>query len=97
MRPALHGDVVAAARAIYGFPKKDRAGALRRLVRAATWAERFRRTHHRPHPYWGDGSLMAAALAEDPPPEPRLNDPDYCDCLVLVLQALARLGHQVRT
>ncbi len=95
MRVASHGDVVAAARAVYALPESDRRGALNRLVRAATWANKFRKEHRRVHPYWGDGSLMAAALAEDPPPEPQLTDPDYCQCLVLVLHRLSELGMQV--
>lgn len=97
MRVASHGDVVAAARAVYALPSRDRLGALNRLVRAATWANRFRKVHRRTHPYWGDGSLMAAALAEDPPPEPRLDDPEYCQCLALVLTRLAELGMRVGT
>lgn len=89
MRPVLHGDVVAAARVLYALPEERRVAELDRLVRAASWADRFRRHFRRAHPCWGDGSLMAVALTEDPPPEPRLSDPDYCGCLTMVLDLLA--------
>ena len=97
MRAASHCDVIAAARAVYALPAHDRRGALNRLVRAATWANRFRKQHRRAHPYWGDGSLMAAAMAENPPPEPMLADPDYCRCLSLVLERLSEMGMRVAT
>lgn len=97
MRPACHGDVVAAARALRALPGPEREGGLLRLMRAADWADRFRLYHRRKHPYWGDGSLMAAALAEDPPPEPRLADAEYCQCLSMVLQALAARGCELRS
>lgn len=96
MRPVLHGDVVAAARALYALPGEERIEGLGRLLRAADWAEKFRRHHRRAHPYWGDGSLMAAALAEDPPAEPSLSDPDYCACMALVLRTLSQQGVSVR-
>ncbi|MDF0600932.1 hypothetical protein P1J78_09330 [Psychromarinibacter sp. C21-152] len=89
MRPVMHGDVVAAARVLVALPAGARAGRLDRLIRAAGWADRFRRRYRRAHPYWGDGSLMAVALTEDPPPEPRLSDPEYCKCLSMVLEAVA--------
>ncbi len=91
-----HADVVAAARTIWQAPEALREETLGRLLRMADWAERFRREHRRNHPFWGDGSLMTAALAEDPPPEPRLSDPDYCRCLSLVLRALAARGQDLR-
>ncbi|WP_172295807.1 hypothetical protein [Pseudoruegeria sp. HB172150] len=96
MRPVLHGDLIAAARVLYGVPVPERGAVLGRLMRAAGWADRFRRHHRRAHPVWGDGSLMAAALSEGPPPEPSLEDADYCLCLAQVLQEVAACGGQVR-
>lgn len=96
MRPVCHGDVVAAARVLYRQPAKDRAETLRRLIRAAGWAQRFRERYRRAHPFWGDGSLMTVALAEDPPPEPRLSDKEYCRCLALVFGTLSAMGMAVR-
>ena len=86
MRPVLHGDVVAAARAIYAMPGQDRREAVRRLLREASWADRHRADTGQAHPFWGDGSLMAAALAAPVPKEPPLSDNDYCSCLTTVLE-----------
>lgn len=52
-------------------------------------ADAYRKRFARAHPIWGSGSLMALAAREDLPPEPRLDDPDYCRCLAQVLAALA--------
>ena len=38
--------------------------------------------------FMGDGSLMTAALAENPPPEPSLDNREYCGCLAQVFEAL---------
>lgn len=86
MRALLHGDVVAAARAIYAMPGYERRQAVRRLLNEAEWADRHRADTGRAHPFWGDGSLMAAALAAPVPNEPPLWDDDYCDCLCIVLE-----------
>ena len=90
MLPVLHGDVTAAARVLRGVPVTARAAVRSTLIRSATWASLYRQKHGRQHPCWGDGTLMAAALARDPAPEPGLGDADYCWCLALVLSTLAR-------
>lgn len=88
MRPVLHGDVVAAARVLYVLPEALRLAELKRLIRKARWADAFRRQSGKVHPVWGDGSLMTAALAAVPPPEPPLDDADYCGCLAMVFEGL---------
>jgi len=88
MRPVMHGDVVAAARVLYALPSGRRGGALERMMHHAARADRFRRKTGRSHPEWGDGSLMVTALATAPPPEPRLDDADYCGCMAMVFEAL---------
>ncbi len=40
------------------------------------------------HPVWGDGSLSAAALRRPTQSEPRLDDPDYLQCLITVFRHL---------
>lgn len=88
MRPILHGDVVAAARVLFAAPPGRRAGLMRALLDRAGWADAYRRHAGRAHPFWGDGSLMSAALALRPGPEPGTQDDDYCACLCQVLEAV---------
>ncbi|MCG6901794.1 MAG: hypothetical protein LJE68_03850 [Rhodobacter sp.] len=88
MRPILHGDVVAAARALYALPEVRRAQALDGMLRTAARADTYRLWTGRVHPRWGDGSLMVTALGRRPPPEPPLNDTDYCGCMAMVFEAL---------
>lgn len=87
MRPVLHGDVVAAARALLCVPLGQRWRAARDLVAQADAADRYRRHFGRAHPDWGNGTLMAAALARTTAPERRLDDPEYGECLILALEA----------
>lgn len=88
MRPALLGDVVAAARVLRAAEATERPTLLARLVAEASCAARHVRTTGRNHPHYGDGSLMGAALRHARVPEPSLEDPDYCRCLGLVLARL---------
>lgn len=88
----MHGDVIAAARVLYGHAVCDRAGLLRRLLRSSSRADRYRKHTGRIHPFWGDGSLMTAALAMNPVAEPRLSEVDYCDCMAQVFEALVNRG-----
>ncbi|MGV6847187.1 MAG: DUF7742 family protein [Marinibacterium sp.] len=88
MRPLLHGDVSDAARALYAAPAAARARLCRRLIAEADAAERHMECTGRLHPDWGNGSLMAAARQRPLPPEPGLDDPDYCRCMELVLSCL---------
>ncbi|MCP3969402.1 MAG: hypothetical protein GY717_03620 [Rhodobacteraceae bacterium] len=96
MRPVLHGDVVAAARVLYRMPIRLRPDAMKRMLCQASMADRYRLVTGRLHPEWGDGSLMVAALAKAPPPEPRLDDRDYCGCMAMVFEALVEWLHPRR-
>ncbi|SIO11146.1 hypothetical protein SAMN05444722_0459 [Rhodovulum sp. ES.010] len=89
MRPVLHGDAVCAARALHARPPAERPFALARLMARAEAADAYRKRFGRAHPAWGNGSLMALAAREDLPPEPPLDDPDYCRCLARVFAAIA--------
>ena len=88
MRPVLHGDVAAAARALYPLQAGARPAALDAMFRRAAWADAYRARTGRVHPVWGDGGLMAVALGREVP-EPPLSDLAYCDCLAQVLESLA--------
>lgn len=95
MRPVMHGDVVAAARVLYALPEEARQGMIETLLINARRADRYRRETGRMHPFWGDGSLMTAALITEPPSEPHLADEEYCACLAQVFEAL--ISHERRT
>ena len=100
MRTVMHGDVIAAARVLYANAEDERAGVMERLLVQARRADRYRRETGKIHPFWGDGSLMTAALAHVPPPEPELADEEYCACLAQVFEALIsaeRRSHKQRS
>lgn len=87
MRRALIGDLLAAARVLAGLPVPLRAEAIDRLIDQAHAAHSYMARFGRPHRYWGDGSLMARALAEPTHPTAR----DICDFAALAVVA-ARLA-----
>ena len=91
MRPVLMGDVVAAARVLMAVPPAARARLMAAMLAEAEAAEACGRAH----PDWGNGSLMAVAMARARVAEPALSDPAYRDCLVAVLEALGGGGRAV--
>lgn len=96
MRPLLLGDVALAARVLHGLPSERRAGTMERLLAEADCADRHRRIHGIPHPVFGGGSLMAAASRFERGSEPSFDDPDYCRCWRIVLDALSARRSQDR-
>ncbi|MCL4188154.1 MAG: hypothetical protein KJZ85_11140 [Rhodobacteraceae bacterium] len=88
MRPVLHGDVVAAARALLRVAPAERRDLVARMIDDAHIADRWRRRTGLLHPTKGNGSLMAAAATWPQAPEPFLSDFDYLDCLRTVIEAL---------
>jgi hypothetical protein len=84
--------VVTAARALLSVPADRRAALLSALLWDAAIADRHRRRTGRSHPVYGDGSLMATALARGCVREPGLQERDYCLCLAQVLIRLAGPG-----
>jgi len=88
VRPVLHADVVAAARCLLAVPVRCRSGLIRWLILTAGIADRYRCRAGRAHPRFGGGCLETATLGFRKCPEPSLDDPEYCECLVLVLEAL---------
>lgn len=61
-------DLLAATRLLQTLPPADRAPMADRLIHQAHAAHHYHRRMGRPHPLWGNGSLMARALAgcQDP-------------------------------
>lgn len=91
MRPVTLGDLAAAARVLLAQPEALRPAAMAALIARTEAADQLRRAEGRHHPLYGNGTLMAAALAhrvaEAPP-----GTPDYLACLALAAEALFRHG-----
>lgn len=88
MRPVTLTDLAAAARVLLALPEAQRAAGLAALLARAQTAEQHRRDTGRNHPAYGNGTLLAAALAH-PRAEPQSpGTQDYLTCLSLVLDAL---------
>ncbi len=90
MRPVGHGDVSAAACVLLAAAPDSRPRLLARLLAEAETADAYRLETGRPHPLWGNGSLMGAALTHARASEPALDDPDYAACMALIFEALVR-------
>lgn len=88
MRPVLHGDVVAAARALLNVAEADRRVVMQQMLERACVADLYYKRIGRGHPVWGNGSLMAVAMSYDLAPEPFLDDPAYCSSWVVVFEGL---------
>jgi len=63
MRPVGLGDLVAAARALAAVPRGQRRAVMAQMLSEAEAADTFRRREGRLHPRYGNGTLMAVALA----------------------------------
>lgn len=90
MRPVLHGDVSAAARALLTAPPPHRDRLCARMIAEAELADRHVAVTGRLHPQFGNGSLMAAARSRPLADEPSFDDTDYCQCFETVLRHLIR-------
>lgn len=88
MRPVLHADVVAAARALLCVADVERRGIMYQMLEQASVADAYYKRFGRGHSTLGNGSLMAVAMSRDMAAEPFLDDPDYCRCWVVVFEAL---------
>lgn len=94
MHPVRLGDLSAAARVLGLNPEERWAWLMFRLLAEAEAGERYLQRRGRPHPRYGDGTLMAAALRRAPEPAPTLEDARFRRALLAVLLALD--GHQPR-
>lgn len=90
MRPVLHGDVSAAARALLAVPQPDRGALCVRMIHEAELADRHLERTGKLHPVYGNGSLMAVARNRALANEPGFDDLQYCRCFKMVLHLLAR-------
>jgi hypothetical protein len=89
MRPVLIGDVIAVARVVVVLPEEQWSSRVDQLLWRAKVADLYRKRLGKPHPVWGNGSLMAAIGAEPKAPaEPFLSDPQWLRALSCVLERL---------
>lgn len=89
MRTLLLGDIIAAARALMFVESAGRAALLDLMLKEADAAYRFHKRLLKPHPKWGNGSLMARANIEPQVDEPLVSNYDYLRTLHLVTGNLA--------
>ncbi len=88
MRQVFYSDISTAALALLAAPREERADLCRRMIREAELADRFSKRLGKAHPRWGGGTLREAAMGRLRAVEPSLDDPDYCRCLIMILQQL---------
>lgn len=89
MRTITHGDVTAAARAVHGLPTEAQKRMVLRFLDRAHAADLFRKRRGLAHPFWGNGSLMAAVLSETgAKAEPFLSDIPYLEALAVVIDTV---------
>jgi len=88
MRPVTLTDLSAAARVLLALPEGRRAAGMAALIARAEAADRHRQTTGRLHPAYGNGTLLAAALAHPAADPARPGAPEYLACLALAAGAL---------
>ena len=57
----MHGDLVAAGRALLAVPPACRQAHMSTLIIRSRAADRYRKRYGKSHPDWGEGSLMSCA------------------------------------
>lgn len=96
MRRCLIGDLLAAASAVGCGDAAVLQKNARQLLAEADAAHRYSKRFARPHPLWGNGSLMARAMAQPVSTAANFSDPDYLAAFVAVTSALAAHRHFAR-
>ncbi|WP_050525248.1 hypothetical protein [Pseudorhodobacter ferrugineus] len=84
----MHGDIIAAARALVEIPSPERAAAISAMFYRAHSADKIMKHTGMPHQAWGNGSLLAATQPRPNLPEPSLSNMDYLRALQQILTAL---------
>ena len=87
MRRCLPGDLFEAASLLAA--SSDPPALITRLLDQADAAHRYAKRFGRAHPAWGNGSLMARALAETGPRHPTPHSAGFLQALALVATQLA--------
>ena len=89
MRRVLIGDLVAAAAVLAALPDGESADMAQKILTEADAAHRYFKRFHRPHPRWGDGSLITRALGAPQRVAPDLSRSDFLIVLAQMTRALA--------
>jgi len=94
----MMGDAIAAAQVLRAVPGCSRRGHLGAMLARAHAADLWRKRLGRGHPAWGNGSLMALAMAEGAAraPAPSLADPEFAAAMSIVFEALAARARRAR-
>ncbi|WP_426033492.1 hypothetical protein [Cypionkella sp. TWP1-2-1b2] len=87
MRRCLPGDLFEAASLLAAC--SDPAALITRLLDQADAAHRYAKRFGRAHPTWGNGSLMARALAETGPRYNTIHSESFLSAIALVANQLA--------
>ena len=96
MRRCLIGDIMAAASALRPADLTQMQISGARLIAQADAAHRYSKRHHRPHPLWGNGSLMARAMAEPVVMPANFSCPAYLAAFQAIAASLANFRHHAR-
>lgn len=89
MRRCLIGDILAAAAVCARAPADDHADIAHQLIMQADAAHRYAKYHHKIHPVWGNGSLMARAMAEKRGVGADFGSVQFLEAMAVVTTALA--------
>ncbi len=95
MRRCLPGDLFEAAALLAA--STDPATLIHRIVDQADAAHRYAKRFGRAHPLWGNGSLMARALAEAAPRHRAAHSAHFLSALAMVAAHLANRKHNAMT
>jgi serine O-acetyltransferase len=89
MRALQVGDLIAVARVLILRERHEWRALVQMFLQQAHAAHAFHKRRRRPHPQWGNGSLMARANTEVFAPQPRDGDADFLAALQHCLAAIA--------
>ena len=89
MREVYISDLTVAARALLAVPPCHRTLLCHDMLNEADWADKYAKRLKKPHPIWGNGTLLAAARGRNIVSERSFSDPEYASCFMIILQQIA--------
>ena len=88
MRALQVGDLIAVARVLILRDQREWRALVQMFLQQAHAAHAFHKRRRRPHPHWGNGSLMARANVEVFAAQPRDGDATFLAALQVCLSAV---------